>query len=407
MNCRSARVSTPPRSSPTRWHFARRQPAVGRTATTLLVAAALAHTFVIGMQTMEAGHVPVAGADVGHLDVRLAAGPRLPLHGDDDRRARDGRVHPAAAGRAAGHSGVQARASRSAPTVLQGPLFGLHVSSLLFAYASFALACVIGITYVLLFKEIKAKHLGFFYARLPSLQVLDSMNQRAIVDRLDLSDRRAWSSAPSGRRRCAATRPAIRGCRPCRCRTRRSSSRSSAGRSTRSSCSRRAASAGAGGGRRICRRSGFAIVLLNFVPISYFLTNEPQLLGSSSSTCTFCSSESVTAPRRSSCASGSTSRRAALDDRAARARRRAASTREAVVLSTCNRAEVYVACDDVDGDARRPRAGSSSEFHGVERAALDAARLRARSTSTRRATCSGWPPASTRSSSASRRFSAR
>src|SRR5437868_9120028 len=69
--------------------------------------------------------------------------------------------------------------SRSA--VLEGPLFEVHVSSLLFAYASFALACVIGITYVLLFKEIKAKHLGFFYARLPSLQVLDRMNQRAIV----------------------------------------------------------------------------------------------------------------------------------------------------------------------------------------------------------------------------------
>ena len=65
--------------------------------------------------------------------------------------------------------------------VLQSPWFGVHVSSLLFAYASFALAGVIGITYVLLFKEIKAKHLGFFYARLPSLQVLDRMNQRAIV----------------------------------------------------------------------------------------------------------------------------------------------------------------------------------------------------------------------------------
>ena len=51
--------------------------------------------------------------------------------------------------------GIEERAA-----VLQGPLFGIHVSSLLFAYASFALACVIGITYVLLFKEIKAKHLG-------------------------------------------------------------------------------------------------------------------------------------------------------------------------------------------------------------------------------------------------------
>ena len=44
------------------WHFAQRNPAIGRAATTLLVAAALTHTFVIGMETMEVGHVPVAGA---------------------------------------------------------------------------------------------------------------------------------------------------------------------------------------------------------------------------------------------------------------------------------------------------------------------------------------------------------
>src|SRR5438034_7140745 len=43
------------------WHFAQRNPVVGRSATTLLVAAALSHTFVIGMQTMEVGHVPVQG----------------------------------------------------------------------------------------------------------------------------------------------------------------------------------------------------------------------------------------------------------------------------------------------------------------------------------------------------------
>src|SRR4051812_23454623 len=44
------------------WHFARRQPTVGRAATTLLVFAVLAHTFVIGMQTMEIGQIPVYGA---------------------------------------------------------------------------------------------------------------------------------------------------------------------------------------------------------------------------------------------------------------------------------------------------------------------------------------------------------
>src|SRR6185295_14888656 len=67
------------------------------------------------------------------------------------------------------------------PALLRSPLFTIHVLSMLFAYASFALAFVLGITYVLLFKEIKAKHLGFFYARLPSLQILDVMNARAIV----------------------------------------------------------------------------------------------------------------------------------------------------------------------------------------------------------------------------------
>jgi ABC-type transport system involved in cytochrome c biogenesis permease subunit len=40
---------------------------------------------------------------------------------------------------------------------------------------------VLGLTYVLLFKEIKAKHLGYFYARLPSLQVLDAMNGRVVT----------------------------------------------------------------------------------------------------------------------------------------------------------------------------------------------------------------------------------
>ena len=39
-------------------HFARRQPSIGRAATTLLLLGVLAHTFVIGMQTMEVRHVP-------------------------------------------------------------------------------------------------------------------------------------------------------------------------------------------------------------------------------------------------------------------------------------------------------------------------------------------------------------
>ena len=65
--------------------------------------------------------------------------------------------------------------------VLDSPWFWVHVTSLLFAYATFALAAMLGLTYVLQFKEIKKKHLGYFYTRLPSLHVLDAMNSRAVV----------------------------------------------------------------------------------------------------------------------------------------------------------------------------------------------------------------------------------
>ncbi len=162
------------------WHFAQRTAALGRSATTLLVAAALSHTFFIGMQTMAIGHIPVAGATSAiSTFVWLLALSYLYIEMTTDERAMGVFIMPllvALQAIPAFRPGIEDRAA-----VLQGPLFGVHVSSLLFAYASFALACVIGITYVLLFKEIKAKHLGFFYARLPSLTVLDRMNQRAIV----------------------------------------------------------------------------------------------------------------------------------------------------------------------------------------------------------------------------------
>ena len=162
------------------WHFAQRHAIVGRSATTLLIFGALAHTFVIGMQTMEFGHVPVASATSAiSTFVWLLALSYLYTELTTDERAMGIFILPLIV---ALQTIPAVRPSVEASSdVLRGPLFGVHVSSLLFAYASFALACMIGLTYMLQFKEIKAKHLGFFYQRLPSLQVLDRMNHVAIV----------------------------------------------------------------------------------------------------------------------------------------------------------------------------------------------------------------------------------
>lgn len=161
-------------------HFARRQPSLGRLATTLLLLAALAHTFVIGMQTMEVRHVPFANPSRAiSTFVWLLTLSYLYLEVTTDERAMGVFVLPVIVGLQL--IPVLYPGTENADPVLDSAWFWVHVSSLLFAYASFGLACVLGVTYVLQFTELKKKHLGFFYTRLPSLQVLDVMNSRAIA----------------------------------------------------------------------------------------------------------------------------------------------------------------------------------------------------------------------------------
>ena len=249
------------------WHFAERQAASGRTATTLLVVGVLSHTFVIGMQTMEVGHVPVTNASSAiSTFVWLLALAYLYTEMTTDERAMGTFILPLAVALQlipSLYPGVELRAA-----VLQGPLFGVHVSSLMFAYASFALGGVIGITYVLLFKEIKAKHLGVFYARLPSLQVLDTMNRRVVAIgwvflTIGLIVGFVWAGqAPSYDPRVQAMSlqdPKIFVALLCW-----------AVYSFETFVARRIG----WGGRRAAYLSalGFAIVLLNLVPISYFAT---------------------------------------------------------------------------------------------------------------------------------------
>ena len=161
-------------------HFAQRSPRAGRIATTLLIFAALVHTFVIGMQTMEVGHVPFANPSRAvSTFVWLLALSYLYLEIATDERAMGAFITPVVVGLQAIPAlspGVEAR-----DPILDSPWFWVHVSSLLFAYASLALAAVLGLTYIVQFKEIKKKHLGFFYTRLPSLQTLDVMNARAVT----------------------------------------------------------------------------------------------------------------------------------------------------------------------------------------------------------------------------------
>ncbi len=161
-------------------HFVRRDEGIGRLATGLLGAALVAHTFLIGMQTVHAGHAPLVGTTAAvSAFVWLLGLAYLYLELTTNERAM-GLLVAALLALLYIIPALDPSVSPR-PAVLRSPLFTFHVLAMLFAYASFALAFVVGVTYTLLFKEIKAKHLGFFYARLPSLQVLDVMNGRAVT----------------------------------------------------------------------------------------------------------------------------------------------------------------------------------------------------------------------------------
>ena len=161
-------------------HFAWRDPRTGRLATGLLAGGVLAHTFLIGMRTVQVGHAPLVGTTAAlSAFVWLLGLAYLYVELTADERAMGIFVAPLLV--ALDVIPVLDPAVSPRPEVLRSPLFTLHVVSMLFAYASFALASVLGVTYVLLFNEIKAKHLGYFYARLPSLQMLDVMNGRVVT----------------------------------------------------------------------------------------------------------------------------------------------------------------------------------------------------------------------------------
>jgi ABC-type transport system involved in cytochrome c biogenesis permease subunit len=161
-------------------HFAWRDPRTGRLATSILAGGVVAHTFLIGMQTVQGGHAPLVGTTAAiSAFVWLLALSYLYVEQTTDERAMGAFVSSLMVGLyiiPALDPTVSPR-----PPLLRSPLFTIHIVSVLFAYASFALAFVLGVTYVLLFNEIKAKHLGFFYARLPSLQSLDTMNARVVT----------------------------------------------------------------------------------------------------------------------------------------------------------------------------------------------------------------------------------
>ncbi|HZI16006.1 MAG TPA: cytochrome c biogenesis protein CcsA [Myxococcus sp.] len=67
------------------------------------------------------------------------------------------------------------------PPGVRQPLLPLHISLALLGLAAFAVAAGVGVMYLLMERQVRAKRFGLLFSRLPSLEFLDTLNRRLVV----------------------------------------------------------------------------------------------------------------------------------------------------------------------------------------------------------------------------------
>jgi cytochrome c-type biogenesis protein CcsB len=154
---------------------------VYRAASILLLVGALCHTGVIALQCFETGHIPVqnlheALSTFGWAVVCVF----LILQIKFNLMVLGALVAPLAT------VSVVIASILPGPPVELDPLFkGLwrtfHVGTLIVGIAAFAIAFLVGILYLIQERAIKDKKRGFFFRRLPSLRLLDSMGYSCLI----------------------------------------------------------------------------------------------------------------------------------------------------------------------------------------------------------------------------------
>lgn len=82
---------------------------------------------------------------------------------------------------AVAYSGVPTTTTPPWPSALQHTLLVVHIFLAVLGYAALALTFCAGVMYLIQEHQLKSRHPGMLYHRLPSLRLLDELNARALV----------------------------------------------------------------------------------------------------------------------------------------------------------------------------------------------------------------------------------
>ncbi len=137
------------------------------------------HTVLLAILTVDAGQVPLTSQTSSSLCAWLVVIVYLYLELSADDRSLGALIVPIVLLLHLLSASSMLGAAGAGEVTHSGGWFRLHVLAYILAYAAFAISCVSAIMYVMLLGEIQEKHLGFFYARLPSLEILNQINSRA------------------------------------------------------------------------------------------------------------------------------------------------------------------------------------------------------------------------------------
>ena len=154
---------------------------VYRVANIVLWVGFLCHTGVIALQCFQGGHIPV-----GNLHETLSTfgwavvGVFLLLQTKFHLMVLGALVAPLAT------LSIVIASILPRPQVELAPFFEdlwrtIHVGTLILGNAALAIACLVGILYLIQERAIKDKRPGFFFRRLPSLKLLDSTGYASLI----------------------------------------------------------------------------------------------------------------------------------------------------------------------------------------------------------------------------------
>lgn len=160
-------------------HFQRGAEARSVASLGFLLAGFVAQSFLLGMMTIQAGTVPLTAQVLPTLCAWLVVIVYVYLELSTAQQALGALIVPIVAllhflAIPDLYGGQELLAVEHS-----GGWFRLHVLAYILAYVAFAISCVSAVMYVMLLNEIQAKHLGYFYERLPSLDSLNQVNNRA------------------------------------------------------------------------------------------------------------------------------------------------------------------------------------------------------------------------------------